>query len=60
MLFGPLALPAFDGDNDLVNDTTPTSHLDGRANEYCKETPSASGTFWLEWQEYVQSTVSGS
>jgi len=32
--------------------------LEPRANEYCTQNPGKSGTFWLEWQEYVQSTVS--
>jgi len=36
----------------------PSPSLEPRANEYCTQNPGKSGTFWLEWQEYVQSTVS--
>jgi hypothetical protein len=45
----PIAMP------NLVNTTK--HHLEAKENTYCQENPGASGQFWLEWKEYVQSTV---
>lgn len=39
-------------------DAGPGPSLEPRTNKYCAQNPGKSGTFWLEWQEYVQSTVS--